>query len=755
MPEREANLPPSSQEMALSTRRAPRAAETVLGAALAAYKAGALPELLERHPRLAHWLRRRHLRPILGIAGDAWPAGQAEAQALALLLRWVVAQLRPDGAITLQGIDREAWLVRTSWRPMLALACHYGLMTVPDFPERYRRRPEESAADNLCGLWNVGPSTFYRYLDKGKRLAATALAHRGIVGARVLGLRRIAQHEAYTRLSLATDEQQAAWHQTRAHACLRDGDCKSALWHQCRALDLPGFVRTLRRFRIELADDDEADALVDAMSRDVMAPHAEIDLRLAHASLWSVRNQETKALESFERARQVASLHDDPLMLGRVYGWVGKFHESRDMDRALACLEDSAEFLRQASLRTEGERDAAVAEEYLAALQRVAWHYVQRNDARARAVLERADLLRSAVSASPEVHALVEQAWGEYWRRSGELRRAAEHHLRALNVFERLADARQILSTFNNLCLIYCEAKDFDRAIEYGQRVLAAADKGAVEPYLQVSVLLNLGIAYFWQERFDEAVHYYRLGLDQAVKADLRVPANRARYNLAEAFYKRFQRSGQPEDERLGDEYAAAALKASPAESDPGHLEASRVLKAEILGPHEGFVHDRLMPEEMAAHFHEMSEVRQQRTTLALPAPPDVHIRARLAIAKAYLAMSTKERDAALALIEKHHLGDAFASELDDLRSTFARELPREQQLQQRWKQSLGDLLPDERRSALIDRLVRGEPISKSTYAELCSVGLATASKHLGLMAERGLLVQVGKGPKTRYLLAP
>jgi tetratricopeptide (TPR) repeat protein len=412
-------------------------------------------------------------------------------------------------------------------------------------------------------------------------------------------------------------------------------------------------------------------------------------------------------------------------------------------------------FLRLALLQAALGLPEGVAEEYLAALQRIAWHYVQRNDARARAVLERADALRGSNAVSPEVNALVEQAWGEYWRRSGELRRAAEHHLRALNIFERLADARQTLSTFNNLSLIYCEAKDFDRAIDYGRRVLAAAEKAAVEPYLVASVLQNLGIAYYWQERFDEAIEYYGRALQQATQAQLRVLANRARYNIAEAYYKRFQRSRDPADERRGDEHAAAALKAAPSESDPGFREAASMLKAEILGPNEGFVHARLVPEEVAAHFHEMAEVRQQRTVLALPAAPEAHIRARLAIAKAYLKMSTKERDAALSLIDKHRLGDAFAAELDDLRATFARELTREQQLLERWKQSIGDLLTDERRAVLIDRLARGEPISKSTYAELCSVGLATASKHLGLLAERGLLVQVGKGPKTRYLLPP
>ena len=40
-----------------------------------------------------------------------------------------------------------------------------------------------------------------------------------------------------------------------------------------------------------------------------------------------------------------------------------------------------------------------------------------------------------------------------------------------------------------------------------------------------------------------------------------------------------------------------------------------------------------------------------------------------------------KEREAALALIERHALGDGFVAEFDALRRTFERELTREQKL--------------------------------------------------------------------------
>jgi Fic family protein len=145
--------------------------------------------------------------------------------------------------------------------------------------------------------------------------------------------------------------------------------------------------------------------------------------------------------------------------------------------------------------------------------------------------------------------------------------------------------------------------------------------------------------------------------------------------------------------------------------------------------------------------------VEKNRATLAAPGKPEEHIHAHLAIANAYLAISAKEREAALALIDKHGLHDQFAGEFAQLRATYERELTREQKLSAQWKAQASDFINDERRAAVLAHLIEHGAINKSAYAELCSVGLATASKHLGQLAERGLLVQTGKGPSTRYVL--
>jgi hypothetical protein len=272
-----------------------------------------------------------------------------------------------------------------------------------------------------------------------------------------------------------------------------------------------------------------------------------------------------------------------------------------------------------------------------------------------------------------------------------------------------------------------------------------------VEPEIVASSRLNLGAAYFWQGDYAHAMIEYEKALEVALRSRLRPIAGRAHYNLAEVNYLLFKQSRDPALEARGDAHAAAALDAWPQGSEPA--QATQTLKREILGPGEDRAFDRLLPREWGAHPAEMAEVQRQREVLAVPVAPEAHVRAHLAIANAYLAISVKEREAALALIARHQLGDRFVGELDTLRSTFNRELTREQQLAALWERSTGDLLNSQRCSAVLAQLLRAGSISKSSYGELCALSPATASKHLGMLAERGLLVQTGKGPATRYVL--
>lgn len=726
-------------------RQSRRTVEAVLGAALTAQRGGGLAGWARHYPRVLHWLRDRWLAPVHDSVGDIWPADQRDALALQVLLRWALAQLRPDRLPGLEGIDETAWTLRTSWRPLLAVACQFGFLPVPAFPERYRRRAEESVVDNLCGLWSVGPSTFYRYLDKGKHLLADQLAEGPATGQRLLALREAALVQLMA--GPVPEGGWPAWHRAEADAALARGATGAALWHCLHAGDATAFTRQLQRHAFAAANAGDTDALIDSLQALALTPRQQFDLALARAALWRNRRADERELEALNLALRLAHGLDDPLLIGMAFGALGKFHESRDADRAFACYEDSVAQLR----RSGPASGATAAAEYASSLVRLAWLHVRRNDPRARTLLDRVQQLRGETTLPDEVLGELEQTWGEYWRRAGELRRALEHKHRALNLFERLGDRRSVLTTYLNLSLIYGEAREFEPALDYGQRVLQAAAGMAVEPEIVVGAHGNLGITHFFRGDYSAAIDAYREVLALAETAGLRQHLGTAHYNLAEAHYKRFQQTGEPADERAGDEHAATAARIGARDNTPGLAASSQGLKREILG-HSGSI-DRLVPEEFAAHFAEMAEIQRLRSTLAVPLPPAEQARTHLALSRAYLAIAGKERENAKALIDRHDLGDAFAAEFDALRRTFERELTREQRLAQQWQAACPDLLAAEQRQAVLSHLLVQGSINKSGYAEVAAVSLATASKHLGLLADSGLLQQTGKGPSTRYLL--
>lgn len=722
--------------------------EDLVDAALAALRQGALEPLVQQRPRAARWLMR-HLRATLrGTLGDALGADGDTAAEAGLLLRWGITQLRPDQQPNFEGIGAEDWLHRTAWRPMLAVMCHARLAPVPEFPQQYRRRPDESAADNLCGLWNVDPSTFYRYVERGQRALSRLCIAPPSVPTK-LALRRFLAAEVARRLGWSGDRERFAWHRQQAESQRHGGDAVSALWHAVQAADVGLALGLLSQYAAVVAGDTETDALVERLAALGLTRRQQFDLWLARATLARTRQAPEREESCCRLALQLAETEGNDEWRGIALGALGRCFESRDAERAFAYYEDSLARLRGSGRATSAPDFRGA---YLNTLARVAWMYVRRNHPGARELLDDcAALVRQG--APDDVAGMLEQVWAEYWRASGHPEKALQCRLRALAIFERIGDRRSVLATYRNLMVVYADAGDVDRVEACARVIFTESERRPVEPAILLGAHGNLGYVYTLVGRYERAVEHYRVALDLAVLAKHNDFVNRIRNNLANAYYRLFLQTNDAEFERLGDDLVEALLRAPAGTVSPALVEEARGLKASVLGRTPERSIDQLLDDESAAHLPEMSEIKRQRQTLATATGEATRVEARLAIARAYATIAAKEREAARALIEREGLQDRFRGEFDELRQTFEREHTREAQLSATWKQAAADVLDDTRRAALIEFLLRDGAINKSRYGELASVAPATASKHLVTLAERGLLVQRGKGPSTRYEL--
>jgi hypothetical protein len=380
---------------------------------------------------------------------------------------------------------------------------------------------------------------------------------------------------------------------------------------------------------------------------------------------------------------------------------------------------------------------------------------VRRNEPAARATLDEADGLLKALGCADELEALLAQAWGAYWRIGGETERARDAWLHALNIFERVGDQRSMLITYGNLMLLHAEARDLGQLEACAQRIFAEAERSTLEPAILIGAHGNLGYGYSLAERYDKSIHHFRQSLSLAVAARSDLEANRTRCNLADACYYQFLKTGDLTLEAEADQLVADVLRAPESAVTPTLLETARGLKAYVLGQLPKQSVDRVLEDEAEAHLEAMAAIRRHRQAMAGGAAGRDKALAQLGIARAYLDIADRERQAAFALTEELGLSAELAPQLQALRAYLGAQLSGPAALAERWRAAASDLLDEPRRRAVAERLLGEGELSKASYGEAAAVSPATASKHLALLTQRGLLVQTDRGPATRYRLPP
>lgn len=685
------------------------------------------------------------LRVFAGALGGAFGARSVQ-----LMTAWAASRLRPDLQPVSAPISTDFWLYHTSWRPALAVLAQFGFASLPRFPNRYHQRDGDSVIDALCGIWSIGESTCYRYFEKGKQQFA-AVFDNTLEPEQIEALRLFARAELFNEFGLHDLEAQRVWHAQLAASAEADGQVAEALWHLRLAGDILAATALVQRHLNTLAGSNAIDAELTRLRSCAAAPgtpstHA-IALLLTEAAVWRVRRNPQRELAAYERALRAASDAQDSAALGSVYAHLGQYYELRDPERAYACFQESVTHFDAAT--SAGRPDSL----HVQTIVRLAWLQAERKHPQARALLDRAEALRQAEPISDATLALLEQAWGEYLRRTDAPREALARTHRALNIYERLNDQEGVIKTQLNLGLVHMHLQEHMRALACFDYVLSAAERVPVDSRQLARTFINIGACHFFLGAYAAAIAAYERAREISEQNELAQCLHEAHYNLAEAHYSRFVQRADPADELAGDRHLQRALLTlAPGSPADVRTELER-LKPAILAGHKEYSEYRLLEPEEARHHVELERIRSQRLLIDQSNDPLTQLRAHLVIAEAYLSISAAEREQALRLAERHGLHSEISAGVRHLTGAFQESLSERERVAQRWHAQAA-FIDEAQRIAVVDALFTAGAINKSAYAGVCGVSLATASKHLGQLTELGLLRQEGRGPATKYVLA-
>lgn len=721
----------------------------LLPVVLNALRAGTLAQHAARRARLTARLLRRLAPVTLWVMTDRPLDPAVVAVVVSESLRWAVESDRPDGRGCGSPFPTHAWLGNRHWRPLLALLALHHMAKVPSMPERYRGRRDEPAFEQLAGLWDVAPSSVYRYSDRG-RAELMARLHRPFgTGSQLelgLHLRAVLCSQRQPELSLLQLQQQEA---VLAHESLHSGDALASLWHACLAEDCALVGHVVEQAVMQLAASPFTDELLRLCEQAHRGTADVVQLAQARATLARVRGRSVEQQVHLERALQAAHALADLGTLASVHCDRGVLFERSDVDRALSEFAASMSHYERALVLAPG--DVKMRNGLLQATVRMGFLRTQRNDPAARPLLEQARRMAAAIEPHGDTMGMLEHAWGEQLRREGDLQGALLCTHAALQRYEKSGNQGQKLRATCTLAMIHGYLGQLEQARVHARQVMSLASRGVVDPHTVSATSLNLGAACFFADLLDEAIAHYQEALRVATEAGLRTLMGRAHFNLAEAHYRRLQSRGEVADERHGDHHASLAGAIWNLSGDRAALEATGRLKSTVLGVHDSLIYDRMLSGELLKHFDEMSEVQALRLGLALPQSPEQEIVAQLAIANAYTRMAVKERETALSLMNSYGLTAQFAPQVSALHRGFEQALAERDRLAAAWARVRGCPTPPDHVGDVVQRALESTGIGKSEYAERCDLSPATASKHLGQLLQLGLLQRTGRGPATRY----
>ncbi|TDM08658.1 MAG: hypothetical protein C4K60_04410 [Ideonella sp. MAG2] len=573
-----------------------------------------------------------------------------------------------------------------------------------------------------------------------------------LVAAQLDADRRWALRElaAATRLR----EMPSRWHGECAQSLARHGHAMDAAWHLCRAKQWDVLAELLKRRALELASSLEYKALSQTLRRAVMGPSNKVDLALSESVMWRClgdTNAESELLGLALRTAESITSELRALHIAEALYGLGLFYNARDPEQAVIHLEAASQQLQTASSLVPSHGQARVQSAYVLVLALLAFVQLRCNNPQALSLLKSALIAaRECEQLSLDAQGMLLKAQAEAARCNDQLNEALRFRQQALVLYERAGDLREVLDSKNNLGQLLAHSGKANEARETCVQVLKMAQSFSVRPEALVSAYVGLAVADMTLGDLDSAVS----NLTHVVRISQQFGLARHQLtglmNLAEVHFLRLKQHGEIEDERMGDQYAEQSRELAARLGLTQQEAKAQTLKQTTLNPQTAVHH--LLPIETSAHPGEFAKIEALRAELALPRPPAQRARTHIALSQLYLRIAAKERDAARGLMQTHGLSELEA-DIEALQQTWAHDGNLASQLSSRWREQVGDWLTDSQRKAVLERLLAEGSLSKSSYGEAAEVSPATASKHLGLLADKGLLDQQGRGPATRYVL--
>lgn len=458
---------------------------------------------------------------------------------------------------------------------------------------------------------------------------------------------------------------------------------------------------------------DEFDELLALFQPTTVAPPTWARLKLVEGQLAEARANLAKAILAYETALQA-----EPVIIkSEAHYRLAKILEYRNVDEALVHYERGISLLEQT-----GADPPLLVKMYI----HRSWIFIQhRQDLRrAAASLQRAKTLIDPTNR--EDYADLYNASGELFHREGKWVYAVEDRLQAWLAAKESNDLARIVKIGYNLGGDYAECRRFPQALTYLHQSRTLALENGM---LDMAALCQevIGICYFYQADYTAAIHSYEAAYALFAQVQNQTALTNVCFNLAEVHALEGQRV---QTRRYYNEGLALAATLIQATAD-----------AESL----------LIVQRFA-------ELKQQYPLLL--ADPD-RVNARQQRAVAYV-----QQHGAISNREYRILNDVQ-------NKTAAEELKAlaEQQLLTKWGQgaatvyrlppatgpaTTAPLSPEfnlRQRQAVAYVQAHGQ-ISNRLYRELTQVGNKAAATDLQDLVAKGILIQSGKGPATVYRLA-